>query len=103
MTADHGPARDAEADELVRTLEALRDSEERYRELFENANDMVYTHDLSGRLTSINRAGERLTGYSRDEALRLTARRLVDPADLRGPARDARPQAEAARRASPTS
>jgi len=47
---------------------ALRASEERYRELFENANDIVYTADLQGRFTSINRAGERLSGYSRDEA-----------------------------------
>jgi PAS domain S-box-containing protein len=38
---------------------------ERYRDLFESANDMVYTHDLSGRLTSINLAGEQLLGRSR--------------------------------------
>jgi len=41
----------------------------RYRELFENATDIVYTHDLGGNLTAINRAAERLTGYSRDELL----------------------------------
>jgi PAS domain S-box-containing protein len=38
---------------------------ERYQDLFENANDMVYTHDLSGRMTSINVAGERLLGRKR--------------------------------------
>jgi diguanylate cyclase (GGDEF)-like protein/PAS domain S-box-containing protein len=81
--AVHGSATGgSETDELVRTLEALRDSEERYRELFENASDMVYTHDLSGQLTSINRAGERLTGYTRDEALRMSIDDMVDPADL---------------------
>jgi PAS domain-containing protein len=36
--------------------------EERYRDLFESASDMVYTHDLAGNLTSLNRAGERITG-----------------------------------------
>jgi PAS domain S-box-containing protein len=46
---------------------ALQTSEERYRELFENANDIVFTTDFEGRLTSINRAGEKLTGYRRDE------------------------------------
>ncbi|MGD1087611.1 MAG: PAS domain-containing sensor histidine kinase [Verrucomicrobiota bacterium] len=33
---------------------------ERYEDLFENANDMVFTHDLNGRITSINRTGEQL-------------------------------------------
>ncbi len=49
------------------TNAALQASEERYRELFENANDIVFTTDSEGRLTSINRAGERITGYRRDE------------------------------------
>jgi PAS domain S-box-containing protein len=49
------------------TNAALQASEERYRELFENANDIVFTTDFEGRLTSINRAGEKLTGYRRDE------------------------------------
>lgn len=49
------------------TNAALKASEDRYRELFENANDIVFTADSEGRLTSINRAGEELTGYRRDE------------------------------------
>jgi len=47
--------------------EALRVSEERYRELFENANDVIFTIDLEGNFTSINRAGEAISGYSRDQ------------------------------------
>ncbi len=42
----------------------LRASEQRYRELYENANDAIWVHDLNGKITSVNRAGERLTGYS---------------------------------------
>jgi two-component system cell cycle sensor histidine kinase/response regulator CckA len=57
----------------------LRASEERYRELFENANDIVYTHDLQGRFTSINRAGELLTGYTREEALGMNIAHMLDP------------------------
>lgn len=47
--------------------EALRASEERFRELFENANDFIFIHDLKGKILAINRAGEQLTGYSRQE------------------------------------
>jgi PAS domain S-box-containing protein len=47
--------------------EALRASEERFRELFENANDFIFIHDLKGKILAVNRAGESLTGYSRQE------------------------------------
>jgi len=66
---------------LAITERALRDSEERYRELVENANDLIYTHDLQGNITSINRAAERITGYSRDEALKMNLLDLVPPED----------------------
>jgi PAS domain S-box-containing protein len=49
----------------------LRVSEERYRELFENANDAIWVHDLEGNITAANEASERLTGYTL-EALRRT-------------------------------
>ena len=39
---------------------------ERYEDLFENANDMVFTHDLAGRITAINKTGERLLQRSRE-------------------------------------
>jgi two-component system cell cycle sensor histidine kinase/response regulator CckA len=53
--------------------------EERYRELFENASDMVYTHDLEGNYTSINKAGERILGYSRDGFTQLNVFDVVVP------------------------
>lgn len=59
--------------------EALRASGARYRELFENANDMVYTVDLAGNLTSLNKAAERITGYSRAEGLQMNLAQLVAP------------------------
>jgi PAS domain S-box-containing protein len=42
----------------------------RYENLFENANDMVFTCDLSERITSVNQAGEQLLRYSRDEIIK---------------------------------
>jgi PAS domain S-box-containing protein len=62
--------------------EALRENEKRYRDLFENANDLIYTHDLVGNFTSLNKAGERITGYTRDEALRMNIAQVVVPDHL---------------------
>ncbi|MGZ5449721.1 MAG: PAS domain S-box protein [Thermoanaerobaculia bacterium] len=63
----------------MRADEELRRSEERYRELFENANDVVFTHDLSGVVTSMNLAGERVSGYSRDEIIGTHIQNLIVP------------------------
>jgi PAS domain S-box-containing protein len=63
-------------------LRHLRASEERYRGVFENANDLIYTHDLAGNITSINPAGEYITGYSREEACRLNIADILIPEHL---------------------
>src|SRR5438132_534466 len=57
----------------------LKVEEATYRELVENASDVIYAHDLEGRFTWVNRACERITGYTRDETLRLRIWDLVAP------------------------
>ena len=57
----------------------IRENEERYRELFENANDIIYTHDLSGNFTSLNRSGECITGYLREEAMKMNIADVLAP------------------------
>jgi PAS domain S-box-containing protein/putative nucleotidyltransferase with HDIG domain len=49
--------------------ESLPEEEEFFQELFENAGDMIYTTDLAGIITALNRTGERLTGYSRTDII----------------------------------
>src|SRR6266404_2110334 len=77
MPIVRGMARDIT--EQRRAEAALRDSEERYRELFENDKDAIYVHDLNGVYRSVNRAAERLSGYSREEILGKHFRDFVSP------------------------
>jgi two-component system sensor histidine kinase/response regulator len=68
--------------ERKRTEEALIQSEQRFRDLFENASDVIYTADFKGNFTSMNESGERMTGYSREEALNLKFSDVVSPENL---------------------
>jgi len=53
--------------EMSQALRQLRQSEERYRDLFENAYDAIWVHDSDGNQLATNKACEKLTGYSSDE------------------------------------
>ncbi len=55
------------------------EGEELYRELFENASDIIYTHDFEGNILSVNRAIERIAGYTRTEALEMKITDVVAP------------------------
>jgi PAS domain S-box-containing protein len=63
--------------------QALRESEERYRELFDNARDAIYVHDLGGRYISLNLAAEKLIGFSRDQIIGKHFSNFISPADLK--------------------
>lgn len=62
--------------------EVLRQSEERYRSLIENATDAIITIDLNGNFTSVNAAARRLSGYSREEALQKNIADVLPPEHL---------------------
>ncbi|MBC7901395.1 MAG: PAS domain S-box protein [Saprospiraceae bacterium] len=59
--------------------EHLIKSEERYRDLVENAHDIIYSHDMEGNYTSINKAGEVITGYTQEEVLGTNLALTVAP------------------------
>jgi PAS domain S-box-containing protein len=49
--------------------EALRESEERYRTLVENASDIVFRLDDTGHITFVNPAALRITGYEEKDII----------------------------------
>jgi PAS domain S-box-containing protein len=53
--------------------------EKEYRDLFENSNDVVFAMNLEGKFISINRAGEKIFGYTREELQRIPFFQLLGP------------------------
>ena len=50
---------------------ALRESEARYRTLFEGIDDAILVHDVEANILDVNEAACRRLGYTRDELLRM--------------------------------
>ncbi len=68
--------------ERKKAEEALLESEERYRSIFEASRDMVYIRTKEGNFVDINPAGLKMFGYTKEEMLNLNVMELyVDPAD----------------------
>jgi PAS domain S-box-containing protein len=63
-------------------VEALRQSEEKYRELVENINDIVYTSDDRGTITYVSPVVELITGYRPSEMTGRSMVEFVHPEDL---------------------
>ena len=62
--------------ERKKAEEALKESEEKYRNLFENARDIILTLDLKGNVTSINKAVARY-GFKEEEIIGKNLRKFV--------------------------
>jgi len=52
--------------------ESLRESEEKYRTLFEQSVDAIHLHDEKGNMIDVNRVAILQSGYTREEMLSLT-------------------------------
>jgi len=67
-----------------RAERVLRESEERFRTLFEGINDTVLVHDEEGRILDCNDTACRRLGFPRHELLRMTARDINAPESVEG-------------------
>jgi two-component system NtrC family sensor kinase len=62
--------------------EKLRESEEKWRSLFESSMDVVYVTSADGNIIDVNEAGEKLFGYMKEDFLNINALNIYqDPND----------------------
>jgi two-component system NtrC family sensor kinase len=67
---------------LQETLTALEASEEKFRSLVENANDLIYTHDRAGIVTYLSPHLQSMLGYEPEEVLGHNFAEYVYPEHL---------------------
>jgi PAS domain S-box-containing protein len=68
-----------EMSERERVEEALRQSEKRYRQIVENATDIIYKAGATGRFSYVNPVGLKITAYPEEELLGKSYLELVLP------------------------
>lgn len=68
--------------ERKRVEQALRESENRYRLLMEQASDGIHTYDMQGTFIETNSKLCEMLGYTREELLRLNVKDLIPAEDL---------------------
>jgi PAS domain S-box-containing protein len=58
-----------EIDERLRAESALRDSEQKLHDIFENVPDALYSHDLDGNFIEVNRGFKAFLGYKENQMM----------------------------------
>ncbi len=68
-----------EIEERKQAEKALQESEEKYRDLFENASDLIQSVAPDGRFIYVNRAWRETLGYDEEEVARLNMFDIIHP------------------------
>ncbi|WP_422124379.1 EAL domain-containing protein [Planococcus sp. X10-3] len=68
-------------DEVNATLQ-LKENRERFKSLFDNNPDAVFTFDMEGKFTDVNQGGADLSGHAIEELLEISFTPLIVPEDL---------------------
>lgn len=77
VTGINGIARDVT--ERLELEEKLKASEALYKDLFENADDPMYTHDLKGNILSMNNIGMKILAVTEEEIIGSNISKWVTP------------------------
>jgi diguanylate cyclase (GGDEF)-like protein/PAS domain S-box-containing protein len=68
--------------DILQLNESIKISEQYYRSLFDNNGDFVYSTDLKGNFTSVNKSFLKTFGYSESELIGKCALDFIDPEDV---------------------
>lgn len=56
---------------------AFAEMQERFRDIYENTNDLIYTMDFDGNFTSVNPVSERILGYTFEQVSNLSMKNYI--------------------------
>ncbi len=65
--------------EHMRVEEALRKSEEKFRNLFDHASDAIFIHDIKGHFLEVNKMAYQRLGYTKKQLLQMTPKDIDTP------------------------
>lgn len=81
ITGTHGIARDVT--EKKKMEQELKESEAKYRDLFENANDPMYTIDTAGFIKTMNKAGLEILGGTKENIIGSHISKWLTPESMK--------------------
>ncbi|HEV2350319.1 MAG TPA: PAS domain S-box protein [Terriglobia bacterium] len=72
----------AQTTALQESLQSEKALKQKYFNLFECVHDIIYSYDLNGNFTSVNKVGEMVSGYRQDEFLSMNIKDILAPEEF---------------------